>query len=65
MKKPFLGENGHIAIGTRNIEAAMIFLKRRGIAFREETRKEKNEELVAMYLDIELGGFAFHLVKKC
>ncbi len=64
MKKPFLGENGHIAIGTRNVEAAMVFLKRRGVAFREETRKEKNDELVAIYLDIELGGFAFHLVKK-
>ena len=65
MKKPFLGKNGHIAIGTRNVEAAMAFLKRRGIAFREETYKEKNDELVAVYLDIELGGFAFHLVKKC
>lgn len=64
MKKPFLGENGHIAIGTRNVEAAVAFLERRGIAFKEETRKEKNEELVAIYLDIELGGFAFHLVKK-
>ena len=64
MKKPFLGRNGHIAIGTRNVEAAMAFLKRRGIAFKEETRKEKNGELVAIYLDIELGGFAFHLVKK-
>jgi len=64
MKNPFLGENGHIAIGTRNVEAAMAFLKRRGITFKEETRKEKNEELVAIYLDIELGGFAFHLVKK-
>jgi len=65
MKKPFLGDNGHIAIGTRNIEAAIAFLKRRGITFKEETRKEKNDELVAIYLDIELGGFAFHLVKKC
>jgi len=64
MKNPFLGENGHIAIGTRNVEAAMAFLERRGIAFKEETRKEKNGELVAIYLDIELGGFAFHLVKK-
>lgn len=65
MKKPFLGKNGHIAIGTRNVEAAIAFLKRRGIAFREETCKKKNDELVAIYLDIELGGFAFHLVKKC
>jgi len=64
MKKPFLGKNGHIAIGTRNVEAAMAFLERRGIAFKEETRKEKNGELVAIYLDIKLGGFAFHLVKK-
>jgi len=64
MKKPFLGDNGHIAIGTRNIEAAAAFLKRRGVAFREETRKEKNGELIAVYLNMELGGFAFHLVKK-
>ncbi len=64
MKKPFLGRNGHIAIGTRNVEAAIAFLERRGIAFKEETRKEKNDELVAIYLDIELGDFAFHLVKK-
>lgn len=64
MKKPFLGKNGHIAIGTRNVEAAMAYLKKRGINFREETREEENNEVVVIYLDIELGGFAFHLLKK-
>lgn len=64
MKNPFLGENGHIAIETRNAEAAMAFLERRGSAFKEEIRKEKKGELVVIYLDVELGGFAFHLVKN-
>lgn len=64
MKKPFLGKNVHIGIENRNVEAAIVFLKRRGIAFKEETRKEKNDELFAIYLDIELEEFAFHLVKN-
>ena len=64
MKNPFLGKHGHIAIGTKNIEGAVAYLAKRGINVKEETRKEKNGELVAIYLDIELGGFAFHLVEK-
>ena len=64
MKSPGLGRNGHIAIQTNNIIGAVHYLKKRGIQFKEETRKEKNGELKIIYLDGDFGGFAFHLVQK-
>lgn len=65
MKKPYLGENGHIAIQTNYIERAIFHLERQGFKFNEESKKyDKNGKFTAIYLDGEIGGFAVHLVQK-
>ena len=65
MKSPYLGTNGHIAIGTNSVDRAVFHLSRRGIAFDESTRKtDAKGRTKAIYLAGEFGGFAFHLVQK-
>ena len=59
MKSPYLGKNGHIAIGTNSLDRAIYHLSRQGVEFDESTRKPK-----AIYLKGEVGGFAIHLVQK-
>lgn len=65
MKTKYLGTNGHIAIRTNNISRAMYHLARRGASFDMNSAKydEKNN-LKAVYLENEIGGFAVHLVQK-
>ena len=38
MKAPYLGRNGHIAIGTNNLDRAIYHLGRQGVEFDESTR---------------------------
>lgn len=65
MKKPYLGQKGHIAIQTNYIERAIFHLEAQGFTFNEESRKHgKNDKLTAIYLNEEIGGFAVHLVQK-
>ena len=64
MKSPYLGAHGHIALSTLNITRAIAFLRRKGVATKQETAKEKDGKLVAVYLDMELCGFAVHLLQK-
>jgi len=59
MKAPYLGTNGHIAIGTNSLDRAVYHLSRQGVQFDESTRKPK-----AIYLKGEIGGFAIHLMQK-
>lgn len=63
LKKMYLGKNGHIAISTYSVERAMAHLERRGVGFKQDTRNEKDGVLQTIYLDLEIGGFAFHLVR--
>lgn len=62
MKKPYLGTNGHIAIGTPHMEQAIEVLKEKGFEIDMETAKYKNDKLTAVYIKGEFGGFAVHLV---
>ena len=64
MKQPYLGANGHIAIGTNYIDRAVYHMELQGFEFDMSTAKYKNDKLVAVYLKGELGGFAVHLVQK-
>lgn len=64
MKAPYLGENGHLAIRTNSIEAAIAELAKRGFAMDMSTAKYKNEDMVAVYLKDEIGGLAVHLLQK-
>ena len=65
MKQPYLGKNGHIAIGTNSVDRAVYHLNRRGVAFDESTRKtDAKGKTTTIYLKNELSGFAIHLVQK-
>ena len=63
MKSPYLGANGHIAIGTPDVAAAVADLEERGFRFNKESAKYKADgTLNAIYLADEICGFAVHLV---
>lgn len=65
MKKPFLGANGHIAIGTNSVARAMYHLGLQGVTFDESTLKtDAKGTPKAIYLKDEIGGFAIHIVQK-
>ena len=64
MKKMGRGKNGHIAIGTNSVKRAKWHLEQRGFKFIEDSAVVKNGKLIAIYLEDEIGGFAFHLVQK-
>lgn len=64
MKAPYLGKNGHIAIGTASVVRAQAFLERQGFRFLGDSAKEKNGKRIAVYLKDEICGFAVHLVQK-
>jgi len=65
MKAVGRGTNGHVAIGVNSVERAEAYLSRLGVEFIDETRgyNAKGQETV-VYLKEEIGGFAFHLVRK-
>lgn len=64
MKEPYLGRMGHIAIMTNYIDRAIFHLEAGGFTFNQDSRKYKNDKLVAIYLNEDFGGFAAHLVQK-
>lgn len=64
MKKPGLGKNGHIALRTNKIEAAIAELEKRGFTVDMSTAKYKGDRLSVVYLRDEIGGFAVHLSQK-
>lgn len=65
MKEPYMGKNGHIAIGTPDVAAAKAELEARGYTFNDATAKFKADgTLNAIYLTDEICGLAIHLVGK-
>jgi 2-dehydro-3-deoxyphosphogluconate aldolase/(4S)-4-hydroxy-2-oxoglutarate aldolase len=65
MKSPFLGKNGHIAVGVNNVLRAKAYLERAGVSFNEESAKPDGKGgLAAVYLSDEIAGFALHLAQK-
>lgn len=63
MKSPATGKHGHIAISTNFIERAISHFERNGIKIVEGTKNVVDGKLRTVYLDIDLGGFAVHLVQ--
>jgi len=61
-RQPFLGAKGHLAIRCNQVERAVAYFQGLGIAARPETAKREKGRLKAIYLDLELGGFAVHLL---
>ena len=64
MKSMYLGTNGHIAIRTNKMDAAIAELEKRGYTINMESAKCKGENITAVYLNGEFGGFAVHLLQK-
>ena len=65
MKAPFLGTNGHIAMRTPDLAAAVEELKEKGCSFNMDTAAYTDEgKIKNVYLDGEFGGFAIHIMQK-
>jgi 2-dehydro-3-deoxyphosphogluconate aldolase/(4S)-4-hydroxy-2-oxoglutarate aldolase len=65
MKAPFLGANGHIAMRTSDLTAAVEELKEKGFSFNMDTAAYTEDgKLKNVYLDGEFGGFAIHIMQK-
>ena len=64
MHKKVYGKNGHIGIYTAFPEKAIYQLKKKGIKVLEETvtRNKKTNRVNLAYLDLEISGFAIHLI---
>lgn len=67
MKSIVRGKNGHIGLKTWDIERALAYLAQFGFKPVKETQKYTGKEgqspLKFVYLDKEIGGFAFHLMR--
>lgn len=64
LKSKYLGTHGHLAVKTNNIQRGIYYLGKRGIEVDMETAKYNGDDMVAVYLKDEIGGFAVHLLKK-
>lgn len=65
MYEPYLGRNGHVAIGTNFVDRAVFYFENMGVKFNEASKKYNDKgELTCVYFEEEIAGFAFHLVQK-
>ena len=64
MKSMYLGKNGHLAVRTNQIGRATAYLEKRGYEVDMGTAKYKGDQMTAVYLKGEIGGFAVHLLQK-
>ena len=62
MRNKRIGEHGHLALQTADVEYAIAYFAGKGIGLREETiRRDEAGKINFAYLDVDLGGFAVHL----
>jgi 2-dehydro-3-deoxyphosphogluconate aldolase/(4S)-4-hydroxy-2-oxoglutarate aldolase len=65
MNSPYLGKNGHIAIGTNSLKRGIAYLERKGFTFNMgSVKKDARGIMTAIYLNEEIADFAVHLVQK-
>lgn len=64
MKEKYLGDMGHIAIKTANMERGLAVLSKKGFEVDMGTAKYNGEKLIAVYLKQQFGNFAVHLLQK-
>jgi 2-dehydro-3-deoxyphosphogluconate aldolase / (4S)-4-hydroxy-2-oxoglutarate aldolase len=57
------GVHGHLARGTNFIERAIAYCERLGFKVLPETMLEKNGKPHAVYVDMDVAGFAVHLLQ--
>ena len=59
------GANGHIGLSVNNCEAALAYFAEQGVGVLEKTKKFRPDgKCYFAYLDLEIGGFAIHLVEE-
>ena len=63
LKSLSIGKHGYIDIGTNFIDRAIAYFENKGIAVRRETMVKKNDRISSVFLNIEIGGFAVHLIQ--
>lgn len=63
-KSPFPGTKGHLAIRCNNVERALAFLATKGIRARMDSGAREKGRLKSVYLELEVLGFALHLLKS-
>lgn len=63
-KAPGRGAMGHIALKTNSVDRAIYYLRKKGFALDEGSRKSAKERTSLIYLKEEFGGFAIHLLQK-
>ena len=65
IKQPFVGENGHVCVDTRDLPRALAMLRRKGVSFDEKSYAYDDKgRLMTVYLKDEIGGFAFHIRQR-
>ncbi|MCL2059772.1 MAG: bifunctional 4-hydroxy-2-oxoglutarate aldolase/2-dehydro-3-deoxy-phosphogluconate aldolase [Oscillospiraceae bacterium] len=64
VKSVGLGDHGHVAIKTNNLDRAVYYLEKRGFSVDPSTEKSKDGKKTAVYLKDQIGGYAFHLLQK-
>lgn len=65
MKNPFAGTHGHVCVDTRDLTRALAMLRRKGVAFDENSYVyDAKGKLMTVYLKDEIGGFAFHVRQR-
>lgn len=65
MTKPGKGTHGHLAVATSDIAGARKYLEDKGYTFDDNSIKRGSDgSITAVYANEEIGGFAFHLVKR-
>lgn len=65
LKSPSWGTKGHLCIDTNDIVRAVVYFKRMGVKFNDDTwTKDEEGNLRLVYLAEEIGGFAVHLRQK-
>lgn len=64
-KRAGRGTHGHLAVKTNSLPCAIAEMRRRGIALDESSwTYDKTGNLIAVFLQDEIGGFAVHLLQK-
>lgn len=63
-KTKYLGTCGHLAVKTNSISRATHYLQQKGFEIDLATAKYKGDNMIAVYLKGEFGGFAVHLLQK-
>ncbi len=65
MKSTGYGTHGHIGIATSDLPAAKAYLEEQGVSFIAGSEKYfPDGRLLVIYADLEIGGFAVHLMQK-